>query len=257
MSDPNESFGAAFVRAQPVSVRNSVARKSTGNFKEKLFAKGAHYEECFRRICDAGCPPEEFGQLLWATCMLISFRSIPLINGGNLSKAQLKSLPKKLRALAATIKALNGTPLAPGNEVKFMPYAPEGSHARAAREYLVKRYEMLPGMLMVYSCHIERFSKIARDICKRLTGGHILAIKIMHYVEDRTGSPRYADLAELLEQGCLTEGRQIDCVPKFLTTEGLAKLYQRWGSAVIGSTNRRPSRAVRKPKAPDGGSSSI
>jgi hypothetical protein len=251
MSAPSESSGTPVVRTQPVPVRNSVARESTENFKKKLFAKGVHYEERFRKICDAGCPSEEFGQLLWATCMLMSLRSIPLINGGNLSKAQLKSLPKRLRALAAIIKALNGTPLAPGNEVNFMPYAPDGTRARDAREYLVMRYEMLPGMLIVYSYHLERFSKIARDTRKRLTAGHVSAIQIVHYVENRTGSPRYADLAELLEQGCLIEGREQDCVPKFLTTEGLAKLYQRWGSDVIGPTNRQdqPSRAVGKPKA--------
>ncbi len=56
MSHPGESSGAPVVRTQLVPVRNSVARESTENFKEKLFAKGLHYEECFRKICDAGCP---------------------------------------------------------------------------------------------------------------------------------------------------------------------------------------------------------
>src|ERR1700733_11698598 len=37
-----------------------------------------------------------FGQ----ACFLTTFESTPLANGGNLSKAQLKGLPKRLRALA-------------------------------------------------------------------------------------------------------------------------------------------------------------
>ena len=37
-----------------------------------------------------------FGQ----ACFLLTFGSTPLANGGNLSKAQLKRLPKRLRALA-------------------------------------------------------------------------------------------------------------------------------------------------------------
>jgi hypothetical protein len=48
----------------------------------------------FSEICDSGCP----------------------LNGGNLTKAQLKGLPKRLRALAEIIAALNATLLAPSNE---------------------------------------------------------------------------------------------------------------------------------------------
>lgn len=43
-----------------------------------------------------------------------------------------------------------------------------------------------------------------------------------------SGCRRYADVAELLEQGCLIEGKQKN-VPRFLTAEGLVKLHQRWG----------------------------
>ena len=235
MSDPAQSQRSdePFVQAEPVPTKKSVARESTETFLQKLFANGAHFEQCFRKICDSGCPRDEFGQLLWATCTVMSSRTMPLLSGGNLTKAQLKGLPKRLRVLAEIIKALNATPLAPGNEVKFMPYAPEGTRARAARDYLVKRYEMLPGMLMVYSYHIERFARIARSKLKRLTMAHVLAIGVVRCVENHTGSPRYGELAELLEQGCLIVGKE-ESVPKFLTADGLAKLYQRWGNAVCG-----------------------
>ncbi len=213
---------------------NSVAQKSMEVFLQKLFAKGPHFEQSFKKICDSGCPRHEFGPLLWATCFLISFGSTPLVNAGNLTKAQLKGLPKRIQALAGIIKRLNATPLAPSNEVLFMPYAPEGTRAKAARDYLVQRYEMLPGMMMAYSYHIERLAKIARGTMKRLTTAHVSAIRVVLYVEDHTGSPRYGELAELLEQGCLIEGKARS-VPRFLTAEGLAKVCQRWGSAVRGT----------------------
>jgi len=232
MSHPSQSpsVNTPQVSAQPVAARRSV-RENTDTFLRKLFANGAYLEKCFRKICDSGCPRDEFGQLLWATCMLMSVQNVPLFNGGNLTKAQLRGLPKRLRAMADIIKALNATPLAPGNEMNMMPYAPQGSRAQAARDYLVQRYEMLPGMLNVYSYHLERFTKIARKGLKRLTRAQVLVIRVVRHVEDCTGSPRYGELSELLEQGCLIVGRQ-ESAPKFLTAEGLAKLYQRWGKAV-------------------------
>jgi hypothetical protein len=229
------------VLVQPVPAKKAVASESTDKFLKKLFANGAHLEECFHRICNAGCPTEEFGQLLWATCMLMSFQSVPLFNGGNLTKAQLKGLPKRMRALAEIIEALNATPLTPGNEVKFMPDAPKGTSAQAARKYLVQRYEMLPRMLNFYSYHLERFTRIVRKSLKRLTTAHVSAIRVLRYVEDCTGSPRYGELAELLEQGCLISliaGKE-ESVPRFLTAEGLAKLYHRWGNVVCGPNIRK------------------
>ena len=212
----------------------SDAQKSAEAFLQKLFAKGPHFEQSFSKICDLGCPRDEFGRLLWATCVLISFQTTPLINAGNLTKAQLKGLPKRIQTLAGIIKRLNATPLAPSNEVLLMPYAPEGTRSKAARDYLVQRYEMLPGLLMVYSYHIERFAKIARSKIKRLTTSHLSTIRVVHYVEHHTGSPRYGELAELLEQGCLIGGKAKN-LPRFLTAEGLAKVCQRWGSAVRGA----------------------
>jgi hypothetical protein len=218
---------------QVVPAENRVGTESTEAFLQELFGNGAHFEESFRNLCDSGCPHDEFGGLLRSVCMLMSWQTIPLVNGGKLTKGQLKGLPKRLRDLGEIIGALNLTPLAPGNEAKFMPEAPPGTSARIARDYLVQRYEMLPGMLYVYAQHIERFTRIARSTIKRLTTSHLWAITILRYVDERTGSPRYGDMAELLEQGCLILGEE-KSVPKFLTADGLAKLYQRWGTAVCG-----------------------
>jgi hypothetical protein len=219
---------APFTPTELIPDKNFVRRKHSTEFLHKLFSQGSHFEQSFRKICEAGCPAEELGWRLWATCTITSCWSIPLLHSGNITKAQLKGLPKRLRALADIIKSLNATPLAPGNEVKW---APENAQGQLARGYLVQRYEMLPGMLYVYAHHLERFSKIARKTVKRLTMGHLLVVELLCYVEKHTGSPCYKELADLLEHGCFVAGGKDDA-PGFLTVEGLAKMYQRWGGAV-------------------------
>jgi hypothetical protein len=208
---------------EPGSDKNSATEENTEGFLRELFAKGRYFEKSFSNLCEAGCPAKEFGRRLWATCVIMSLGSIPLINGGKLSKAQLRRLPTRLRALAEIIHSLNATSLAPANEAKAAPYNPQG---QPAREYLIRRYEMLPGMLNVYASHLERFSNLARKAVKRLTLGHVVVIKMLRYVEERTGTPRYAEMADLLQQGCFIVERT-KSTPKFLSAEALAKMYQR------------------------------
>jgi hypothetical protein len=84
-------------------------RKETEVFLKQLFAQGYYLEKSFRKICDDGCSREEFGRLLYVVCLISTFRTdslcLPraqkrLVNSGNISKSQLKALPKKMRAMA-------------------------------------------------------------------------------------------------------------------------------------------------------------
>ena len=208
----------------PRSDKNSVSEENTAAFLRELFAKGRYFKKSFSNLCEAGCPAKEFGRRLWATCVIMSLGSIPLIDGGKLSKAQLRRLPTRLRALAEIIHSLNATSLAPANEAKG---APNDTQGQPAREYLIRHYEMIPGMLNVYADHLERFSNFARKTVKRLTLGHVVVIKMLRYVEERTGTPRYSEMADLLQQGCFIVERT-KSTPKFLSAEALAKMYQRW-----------------------------
>jgi hypothetical protein len=158
------------------------------------------------------------------------------LHSRDISKAQLKALPKKLRTIADMIDKLNSTVFAPANDIKRAPF---DAQRQIARDYMIRRYESLPGYLRVYSWHLESFSKLSRQTAKRLTMGHVLAIQAIRYVEDRTGSPHYADLSNLLEQGWLVAGRT-EITPRFLSAEGLTKLYRRWADAICGP--RRTSR---------------
>ena len=214
----------------PVDAGQGAKAKSgddRAKFLKALFVSSPHSRQCFRSICELGYPEEQFGPLLWAACVMITTHDFPLRDTGNFSKAEFNRLPKRMKDMAQLIKGLNETFLAPFNEVLFMPPIPKDSTAQIARDYLKLRYNMLPGMLYVYASHLERFAKIARQGWKRLTTGQIVAIAVLNSVKQYTRSPRYEELAELLEQGCIIEaGRH--AVPKYLTVDALAKLHQRW-----------------------------
>lgn len=196
-------------------------------------------KQAFRKLCEDGCEEEKFGVMLHATCLLSSFRADDryfakgqklLVHSGQVSKAQLRSLPKKLREIADLIEKLNASPLAPAHDIEWAPQDPERA---PVREYVVRRYETLPGYLRAYCWQLERFQRYARVTARRLTGGHFLAVELVRYVENCTESPHYREVSELLEQGWMLAG-QVETAPDFLTVEGLTKLYQRWGDAICG-----------------------
>jgi hypothetical protein len=214
-------------------------RKAKNAFLERLFAHGYRFEESFSKVCDDGCSREEFGKLLYVVCLTWSFRTdslhLPraqkrLVNSGNISKSQLKALPKEMRAIADTIDSLNATSLAPARDIKMAPY---DAKRQMVREYMIRQYETLPWLLRVYSSHLENFSKSAIRTVKRLTLAHLLAVKLVRYVEDQTGSPHYVDLSNLLEEGLRVAGGT-ESTPRFLSTAGLTKLYQRWAESAGG-----------------------
>jgi hypothetical protein len=186
--------------------KKSVAQENTEKFLQKLFAQAPHFEASFRKICELGCPSEEFGQRLWATCMLISQGSIPLLHGGSLSKAQLRSLPKRMRALGAIIGALNNTPLAPGNEFSLLPNDPE---RKVGREYIAQRYKLLPGVLYVYAEHLERFERTGRNRFKRLTSAHLLALMMLWFAETHTGARGMQTLPSLWNRDVSSRERRM------------------------------------------------
>jgi hypothetical protein len=240
---------AASVAATPSLEKWASVRKETKAFLQRLFASGHYLEESFRNICADGCPAEEFGALLYGMCLISSFRAnsrdFPrgqelLVNSRDISKAQLRALPKKLRTMADMIDKLNATSLAPANELRWiyppaneLRLAPHDVQRQRNREYMIGRYNTLPGLLRIYSWHVERFLPIARKIAKRLTIGHVHAVEIVRYVEDRTGSPHFEDISGLLENGWLIVG-ETESAPRFLSVDGLTKLYQRWADALCG-----------------------
>ena len=52
---------------------------------------------------------------------------------------------------------------------------------------LLASHDMLPGMMLLYSFHLERFSTFSRKLLKRLTYTHFQTLRLLLYVEERTG----------------------------------------------------------------------
>jgi hypothetical protein len=247
---PNED-GKSGVSPVPTeaSLQNSdLVRRAAKVFLRQMFAGRPYIQESFHKICADGFPTEEFGVLLYSTCSICAYRSGPrhyqtgrklLANSGDISKAQLKALPKKLRVMADMIDKLNATVFAPAVELKLMASAPnmkltpDEARKKAARDYMIRRYETLAGLLRVYSFHVERQQKSARQMGKRLTVGKLHAIGLVRGVENSTGAPHYTEMSALLELGWrLAAGTEN--APSFLSVEGLTKLYQRWANSICG-----------------------
>lgn len=190
--------------------------------------------------------PEWLRNCLWCTsrlgiapqdCLYSTLRRSPrhpalgekrLSDLQEISRSRLRTLPKKIRAAADTIDTLNKSIFAPANEIRLAPYNVE---RKFEREHMIMRYETLPGVLKVYALHLERFLKPAARLVKRLTLGQMDAVRLIRYIEDHTGSPHHEDISNLLEAGWRVAGRT-ESTPRFLSTEGLSKLYQRWAGAV-------------------------
>jgi hypothetical protein len=256
MSHLSESGKSAVAAASALRESATRLRRGTDAFLKRLFVQGYYLEKSFCEIC-VDCSAEEFGTYLYAVCLLSSVRAdsthFPLgqeriVNSGNVSKSKLRALPKRMRVVADAIDSLNATILNPANDITLMP---PDAQRQIARDYMIRRYETLPGLLRFYSWHLERFSKSAVQSLKRLTFGHVLAVELVRYVEDHTGTPHYEDLSNLLEQGWLVVGKT-GSVPSFLSTEGLAKLYQRWGDDVCGPRCTPTSRRARAKRSKRG-----
>jgi len=81
--------------------------------------------------------------------------------------------------------------------------------------------------MKMYSFHLERFSEFSRSIFKRRRFMHFETLRLLLYVKESTDRPHYEDLSTLLNAGFLAiKGKEAD-IPRFFSSEGLAKLSQR------------------------------
>ena len=78
-----------------------------------------------------------------------------------------------------------------------------------------------------YAFQLERFLTLNRTILRRLTFTHYYALKLLQYLHQKTGRPRYEDAADLLSGGFVALAGAEAEVPKLFSDEALTKLYQR------------------------------
>ncbi len=209
------------------------ARRHSIAFLKKLFARGKIYEGLFNNICNAGCDPETLGGLLFAICTIAVADQGGFLDPGDLSMAQLKRLTRDLLSFADLVERVNRTRLNPKLDILA---APPDTSRDPIRMHMVYLYDKLPFIMRVYSFHLGRFSKFSKALLKRLTFGHIETLRLLLYIEERTGRPRYDDMSNLLTTGFLVAGGDEDGIPDFFSADALAKLKQR--TSKFGLTSR-------------------
>ena len=201
------------------------------DFQSKLFAEGEACEEVFTKLCEQHCENEVLAGLLFAVCTLAVGHSRGWLHVDTFSTGQVKRLATDLRSLAGSVDRLNKSALNP--KFDFL-WAPPDATRDSGRKYIARYYDMLPGIMMTYSFHLERFYQFRRTQLKRLTFVHFNTLELLRYVEERTGGPRYENLSNLLSAGFLVAGGAENDIPKIFSADALAKLKQRW--------RNRPSR---------------
>jgi hypothetical protein len=203
-------------------------KQHVDRFLGKVFENNFE-KQVFQKLCDAGCSPEYLGGLLFAVNVFALMEPRGFLDCGDLTNSQLSRLISSLRSLADQVEHVNKTRLCPKIDLLA---APPDARFDPMRKRVVRLYEMLPFIMRLYSRHLERFSKFSRVIMKRLTRTHLQTLRLLLYIEESTGSPRYDDTSNLLTSGFLALRRHDDDIPKFFTADALAKLKQRtakWG----------------------------
>jgi hypothetical protein len=200
------------------------SQKHGGDFLGALFAQGKRHEEFFCKLCKRGCESESLSDLLFSISTMAVADSQGRLPRVGFSAAHVKQLATDLRSLSASVDQINKSPFNPKYDLLW---APPDATRDLGRKYLARRYDTLPGLMAVYSFHLERFFQFARSQFKRMTPTHFWTLQMLLYVEERTGSPRYEDMSNLLTAGFLTAGGAENDIPKFFSADALAKLKQR------------------------------
>jgi hypothetical protein len=202
-------------------------------FLKKLFSRGAVYEELFDKMVKDGCDPEILAGLLFGACIIATGDREGFLDPRDISTAQLKRLSRDLLSLANLVERVNRSRLNPKIDILSAPSDITRVPIRKAMVYL---YDKLPFTMRAYSIHLQRFLKLSRALLKRLTFVHFEVLRLLLYVEEVTGRPRYENISDLLTGGFLVAGGIEDNVPEFFSVEALAKLKQR--TAKFGLTSR-------------------
>jgi hypothetical protein len=202
-------------------------------FLRRLFARGKVYEDLFDSICNAGCDAKNLSLLLSAVCTIAGAYRGGFLDPGDISTTQLKRLTRDLLSLADLVERVNHTRLNPKRDILA---APPDADRDPIRKHMAYLYDKLPFIMRVYSFHLGRFSKFSRALLKRLTFVHLETLRLLLYIEESTGRPRYDDISNLLTTGFLVAGGTEDSIPEFFSADALAKLKQR--TSKFGLTSR-------------------
>ena len=162
--------------------RSAKTQKYIVDFQSNLFIEGEHCEELFRKLCNRGCDDEALAALLFAICTIAVADSQGVLPRISFSAAQVKQLAIDLRSLSVSVDRINNSPLNPKYDLLW---APPDATRDLGRNYLARRYDTLPGLMMVYSFHLERFFQFTRSQVKRMTSTHFCTLQLLSYTSKR------------------------------------------------------------------------
>ena len=233
-------------------------RPAINEFQNRLLASGNIYESAFSKICDAGFDRRSLAGMLWGVCYGLNdpqLSKLRLSELGGLSSKQMDRLQSDLLDLANRLERIYPGITNQGRSVAnvrkaagkmncwnltFMEYDKRHRECVRARtrmqaiDLLYKRlheqeiqYTMLPSLLRGYSLHLGRNRRHQQKFNKRRTYTHLLLFNLMNTLNVKIHGLFLEELSILLSQGFLICGGSENQIPKFLTTEALAKLRQR------------------------------
>jgi hypothetical protein len=81
--------------------------------------------------------------------------------------------------------------------------------------------------MQTYAVHLEQFERFNRKILKRLTVAQYYALKLLRYVDETTGSPRYQAAADLFAVAFPALCEHAAKMPNSFSADALSKLYTR------------------------------
>ena len=210
-------------------------RRRIGTFLSNLFSRNAYCKRLFYELCRKGCSPSDLAGLLFAISVFAECESKGLLETGEPTKDEVKSLVTGLRELARLVDHMNWTPLNP--RLALLGSQRDDGLA-PLRQAMARLYDKLPNLMNVYALHLHRFQDYRQDEFKRLSKIHFETLRLLLYVEESTGSPRYEDISNLLTEGFLTCGGTEEKLPTFFTSDALAKLKLRTRRFGLNSRSR-------------------
>jgi len=199
-------------------------QKHVGRFREKLFAREHNCQRLVLELVRMGCSEQELLPLLFAVCSLPAIAPPTLLDLHGMSKTEVRLLAKDMQSVATRLSILRDKPLNPKHALL------KGSadvRRDLVRKQVASLWDVLPQIIEEYANCLESVWKLRRQRFKRKTLAHVATLRLLQYIEERTGGPQSERVSNLLNAGFFAAGGTEDRLPAFFNEEALAKLNQR------------------------------
>lgn len=199
-------------------------RRRIGKFLGKLFERNRCCKSLFYGLCRKGCSPIDLAGLLWVTSVFAVGNSEGRLDTGDPSDKEVKDLAEELQKLANIVARVNQSSLNP--KIWLRALQPDDNPDTPIKN-VGRLYDHMPKLMKGYAIHLDRLRSFRKKVFKRLDIVHSTTLRLLLYMQESTGNPRYEDITNLLTEGFFAEGGDEAKLPTFFTADALAKLKQR------------------------------